>query len=262
MTIRRLQGLGIAQGYLVLAQPRRPLARLDGNSGRGDLPADLPNEVFIIPRTQNMVVHRVRGGGMQPVITGAVYCLVAVVKQVKLKLRGGHGNKTLLPALLMKVLLEGGVVVGGLVSSSFKLGFEHPPGALGYFLPLPVDQVADDQGCRRAPGRDSNAGRVGGDSKIAVTLFPTTHSIAVLGLHFDIRGQQIAAAFYSAVFQIVLAGNALSHQLAELIGKGDNYSIDRAIPDALPQLLGIYPAGGITHRRLPTANLNRRVCPW
>jgi hypothetical protein len=93
-------------------------------------------------------------------------------------------------------------------------------------------EVAVDHRAARLPGQEAQGLQVGLHHHVAVAGLPGRDFVAVDGVHVDVDGEQVAAAFGAVVhdvFEEELHSEPLALQATHVIGDGNDHGVDRAL---------------------------------
>ena len=224
------QGIVVAKGDLLLAQVALPLHTLAVHSGTLHAEADIAQQGLHPGRRQHRVVDVVVGGRSQVAVPGFPGGAVTVVEDHELQFGTDERRQ---PALGEPVELG---------AQDGSRGDRDRP-AVG------EGQVRHHQRRTRQPGQPAQGGEIRGHDHVAVAGLPAGHGVAVDGVHVDIHGQQVVAAFGA------VRGDLLDEQPRRYpfpgepalhIGEREDHGVDLAGGDELFQI-GLRQQTGVNH---------------
>jgi hypothetical protein len=244
------EGLGVAEGDLVLAEVALALGRLDVEAGAGHAVADAPQQALDPGRAGQRVVDVVLVRRLQPPVPLVPGGLVGVAEDDELQL-GAHQRHQ--------------VALGQAV----ELAAQHLAGRRHHRRSvLPLD-VAQHQRRALVPRHQPQRGQVGPQHEVAVAPLPRRHGVAVDGVHVDVHRQQVVAGLGGVghhLVEEVAHVAALALQPALHVGERHQHRVDRAQLRHLAELVDGQRGGRGRHAVTPTRGRPRwrpapRPCP-
>ena len=221
MLVGGLERLAVAEVDLVLAEVALALGGLDGQTCRGHLVANPPDQRLDPRGAEQRVVDVVEVGRVEIAVAGAPGVLVRRLEDDELELGPGVGDQ---PALGEP---------GDLASQDLPRRGDD----LGAVGPL---QVGDHHHGARLP-RDRAQGReVGLHLEVAVAALPRGHLVPTDRVHVDVDGEQVVAPLGPVLEHLVEemgGGQALALQAALHVGDREQHGVDRALGNRLLELL-------------------------
>ena len=215
------QGLGVAEGDLVLAVIALPLGRLDEHP-RARHPESDPAQQRLDPASaEERVVDVVQVGRGEAPVGAVPRLLVGLLEDDELELGGGVGPEAPL-------------------RETVELAPQHLAGGGGDLHALRRDHVRQAQRRVLVPGDPTQGGEIRPEYEVAVAEVPRGEGVAVHGVHVHVDGEEVVAPLGGVrhhLVQEVGGVGPLPLQAALHVGDPDEDGIDQPGLDLGGQLV-------------------------
>ena len=206
------QGVVVAEGDLLLSEVALPLDAFAVHTRAIHAEADVAQQRFHAGGGQHLVVDVVVGGRRQASVVGFPGVTECVVEHHELEFGADVGDQ---PPL----------------GETVHLAVENAARRLLDGLAVSPGQIRHHQRAAGNPRQQPQCAEVGGHHHVAVTGLPAGDGVAVDGVHVDVDGQQVVAAFGAVLGDVVdeqprrdpLAGEPALH-----VGEGHDHRVDLA----------------------------------